>query len=114
MFFWIRDPRSEIRDPGWEKTRIRDKHPGSATLVGAKHRPGIGQPKGYVDTIEAANMPESYRYWFWHGGNKLKADVQEWTSLDRIKQSQVSGTPRAGGSFRSSMGQPYVLFSDLK
>jgi hypothetical protein len=21
-----------IRDPGWEKTRIRDKHPGSATL----------------------------------------------------------------------------------
>jgi hypothetical protein len=59
-------------------------------------------------------MPESYRYWFWHGGNKLKADVQEWTSLDRIKQSQVSGTPHAGGSFRSSMGQPYVLFSDLK
>jgi hypothetical protein len=23
MFFW---------DPGWEKIRIRDKHPGSATL----------------------------------------------------------------------------------
>ncbi len=21
-----------IRDPGWEKIRIRDKHPGSATL----------------------------------------------------------------------------------
>jgi hypothetical protein len=33
MFFGIRDPGSEIRDPGWEKTRIRDKHPGSATLV---------------------------------------------------------------------------------
>jgi hypothetical protein len=32
MFFGIRDPGSEIRDPGWEKTRIRDKHPGSATL----------------------------------------------------------------------------------
>jgi hypothetical protein len=37
--FWIRDPRSEIqdprsgiRDPGWVKIRIRDKHPGSATL----------------------------------------------------------------------------------
>ncbi len=38
--FW--DPRSGIRDPGWEKIRIRDqkkfgsgirdKHPGSATL----------------------------------------------------------------------------------
>ncbi len=30
--FWIRDPGSEIRDPGWVKIRIRDKHPGSATL----------------------------------------------------------------------------------
>jgi hypothetical protein len=29
--FW--DPGSEIRDPGWEKIRIRDKHPGYATLV---------------------------------------------------------------------------------
>jgi hypothetical protein len=29
--FWIRDPRSGIRDPGWVKIRIRDKHPGSAT-----------------------------------------------------------------------------------
>ncbi len=26
------DPGSEIRDPGWVKIRIRDKHPGSATL----------------------------------------------------------------------------------
>jgi hypothetical protein len=32
--FWIRDPRSGIRDPGWVKIRIQDpdKHPGSATL----------------------------------------------------------------------------------
>jgi hypothetical protein len=29
----IRDPGSEIRDPGWVKIRIRDKHPGSATLA---------------------------------------------------------------------------------
>jgi hypothetical protein len=29
----IRDPGSEIRDPGWVKIRIRDKHPGSATQV---------------------------------------------------------------------------------
>ncbi len=28
----IRDPRSWIRDPWWVKIRIRDKHPGSATL----------------------------------------------------------------------------------
>jgi hypothetical protein len=28
----IWDPRSGIRDPGWKKIRIRDKHPGSATL----------------------------------------------------------------------------------
>jgi hypothetical protein len=26
------NPGSEIRDPGWVKIRIRDKHPGSATL----------------------------------------------------------------------------------
>jgi hypothetical protein len=25
-------PGSEIRDPGWVKIRIRDTHPGSATL----------------------------------------------------------------------------------
>jgi hypothetical protein len=31
--FWFRDPRSGFRDPGWVKIRIRDKHPGSATLV---------------------------------------------------------------------------------
>ncbi len=27
------DPGSEIRDPEWVKIRIRDKHPGSATLM---------------------------------------------------------------------------------
>jgi hypothetical protein len=48
------------------------------------------------------------------GGNELKADVQEYSSLDRIKWSQVSGMPRAGGSSLSSTGRPYVLFSDLK
>jgi hypothetical protein len=31
-----------------------------------------------------------------------------------MKQSQGSGTPHAGDSFRSSTGLPYVLFSDLK
>jgi hypothetical protein len=30
---WIRDQGSEIREPGWIKIRIRDKHSGSATLV---------------------------------------------------------------------------------
>jgi hypothetical protein len=29
----IRDPKSGVRDPGWVKIRIRDKYPGSATLV---------------------------------------------------------------------------------
>jgi hypothetical protein len=29
----IRERRSGTRDPGWIKIRIRDKHPGSATLV---------------------------------------------------------------------------------
>jgi hypothetical protein len=36
----IRDPGSGIRDPGWVKIRIRDKHPGSATL-----KKGEGNPK---------------------------------------------------------------------
>jgi hypothetical protein len=27
------DPGPEIRDPGWVTIRIRDKHPGSATLL---------------------------------------------------------------------------------
>jgi hypothetical protein len=27
------EPGSKIRDPGWVKIRIRDKHPGSATLM---------------------------------------------------------------------------------
>ncbi len=25
---------SDVRDPGWTKIRFRDKHPGSATLLG--------------------------------------------------------------------------------
>jgi hypothetical protein len=29
----IRDPGTGNRDPGWVKIRIRDKHPGSATLI---------------------------------------------------------------------------------
>jgi hypothetical protein len=41
---WIRDPRSRIPDPGWTKIRIRDKHPGSATL-------GIGNIALYCLTL---------------------------------------------------------------
>jgi hypothetical protein len=33
MFFGIRDPRSGIRDGKKSGSGIRDKHPGSATLV---------------------------------------------------------------------------------
>jgi hypothetical protein len=40
----IRDPGSEIRDPGWVKIRIRDKHPGSATLVHRTPRLGLKYP----------------------------------------------------------------------
>jgi len=31
VFFLV--PGSEIQEPGWRKSRIRDKHPGSATLL---------------------------------------------------------------------------------
>ncbi len=33
---WIQDPRYRIRDPEWIKIRIRDKHLGSATVLGIK------------------------------------------------------------------------------
>jgi hypothetical protein len=35
--FGIWDPGSEIQDPGWVKIRIRDKHPGFATLMKRIH-----------------------------------------------------------------------------
>ncbi len=35
--FCVLDPRSRIRDPGWVKIRIRDKHPGSTTLYPIWH-----------------------------------------------------------------------------
>jgi hypothetical protein len=31
-FFWVKILKFFDADPGWEKIRIRDKHPGSATL----------------------------------------------------------------------------------
>jgi hypothetical protein len=57
-----------------------------------------------VDAIEAANTPESY--WFWRGGIELRAGDQELTFLGCTKRPKVSGTPHAGGSFRSSTGGP--------
>jgi len=41
LFGWIRDPRSGIRDGEKSGSRIRDKHPGSATLVLTKTNPTI-------------------------------------------------------------------------
>jgi hypothetical protein len=29
----VADPGTKIRDPGWVKIRIGDKHPGSVTLI---------------------------------------------------------------------------------
>jgi hypothetical protein len=38
---------SGIRNPGWVKIRIRDKHPGSATLCPTKKEGGGGGQEGY-------------------------------------------------------------------
>jgi hypothetical protein len=38
LLFW--GPGSQIRDPGWVKIRIQDKHPGSATLYFSILEPG--------------------------------------------------------------------------
>jgi hypothetical protein len=35
-----------IRDPGWEKILIRDKHPGSATLIADIVFPRVGGGRG--------------------------------------------------------------------
>ncbi len=40
----IRDPGSEIWDPGWVKIRIRDKHPGSATLLPILLKSSVATP----------------------------------------------------------------------
>jgi hypothetical protein len=37
---------SEIRDPGWVKIRIRDKHPRSATLICKVQKVGLVLRKG--------------------------------------------------------------------
>ncbi len=41
----IRDPGSGIRDPAWIKIRIRDKHPGTATLLPGTLIKSLGIPK---------------------------------------------------------------------
>jgi hypothetical protein len=54
-FVAVLDPGSEIRDPGWVKIWIRDKHPGSATLVIKKNflpRPYRGSHVGKDDDRE--------------------------------------------------------------
>ncbi len=56
--FEIRDPRSGIRDPGWVKIRIRDKHPGSATLPTARVAdPDPGFSKNFWIRILRFRMP---------------------------------------------------------
>ncbi len=42
-FVVVLDLGSEIRDPGWKKSGsgIRDKHPGSATLLTMKHQSSV-------------------------------------------------------------------------
>jgi hypothetical protein len=45
------DPGSEIRDPGWVKIRIRDKNPGSATLV-CKTSTGLFKNNSSTEEVE--------------------------------------------------------------
>jgi hypothetical protein len=51
------DSVSEIRDPGWLKIRIRDKHPGSATLVFNFNNKGSQeQRKTYYSGLSISGM----------------------------------------------------------
>ncbi len=50
---WIRDLRSGIRDLGWIKTRIRDKHPGTLVvpLVDLTYTRHLVQTRGAVEGL---------------------------------------------------------------
>jgi hypothetical protein len=58
MIFGIRDPRSEIRDPGWEKTRIRD--PGSGI--------NIPDPQHWSWGLSSRGIPK-FAFFSWFEGN---------------------------------------------
>ncbi len=64
----IRDPGSEIRDPGWVNIRIRDKHPGSATLL---------------DPCFSLNPDRSRLGFFWS-----KREVNGWKSSEKTRALQ--------------------------
>jgi hypothetical protein len=55
------DPGSEIRDPGWVKIRIQDKHPGSARLVKtiSRYRPFKSQDESEEETPSPALIVKS-------------------------------------------------------
>jgi hypothetical protein len=44
------DPGFKIRDPGWVKIGIRDKHPGSATLVDSRLI-DVGSVREWTNTV---------------------------------------------------------------
>jgi hypothetical protein len=54
---------SEIRDPGWVKIRIRDKHPGSATLklflqYLQPNWPSVAEPRAEEPKLDCFPEPE--------------------------------------------------------
>ncbi len=50
------DPVCAIRDPGWVKIRIRDKHPGSATLLLIMHVLLSGEGEGEEDEVRLVSL----------------------------------------------------------
>jgi hypothetical protein len=44
-----------IRDPGWKKSRIRDKHPGSATLVGSAFCKDLDKKENLTSSVADPN-----------------------------------------------------------
>jgi hypothetical protein len=54
LLFLFLDPGSEIRDPGWVKIRIRDKHPGSATQAISIYKDKTLR----IQIVEAQKLPD--------------------------------------------------------
>ncbi len=74
-----------IRDPGWVKIWIRDKHPGSATLFGSTHiiffLSSADDQHAPVPVLRAREHPGGHRPGQRHGNHPKVGNIQVTKSL---------------------------------
>jgi hypothetical protein len=61
------DPRSGIQDPGWVKIGIRDKHPGSATLIYTQQMIVHPVIKSFKETVPSGQIRSVQEWYHWVG-----------------------------------------------